>query len=495
MKLLYTSDFSVDQTKEGWSFHKNVQCEQITMDSRNVLKITYTDAEHAYTAVSYTIKNLQQFIGQGLLFTVDIKAQDVTMPPQKWNGVKFMFVYSINGAKQYPQNSPSNHGTFDWTQSQFYVSIPKDVSDTGTINFGLQASSGTIYFSNLKIEYGSIYPSFDHPTNYRLKYSHTVSEKPPMRGVMSPSKYIPNDLTVLSSWNANLIRWQMNGGNNEKDFLKWLDSKISDLDQALSENTQKKLGINFIIDLHSAPGGRGLNGDFNMYYNEEYAQTFFKSWEILANHYKGREGVWAYDLINEPLQTRPAIEGRDYLTIQFEAAKRIRQIDQSTPIIIESNRWDNPSTFNYISPLPLNDIIYEVHMYIPHSFTHQNVGTGVKWSSEKSRSYPGLIDGKEYNRDVLEEFLRPTIEFQKLFGARIFLGEFSAVRWADGADAYIDDVISIAEKYGWDWTYHAYREWNGWSVEHVEDHSKVEMANEITKRKAVLLKYFKKNNF
>ena len=29
-------------------------------------------------------------------------------------------------------------------------------------------------------------------------------------------------------------------------------------------------------------------------------------------------------------------------------------------------------------------------------------------------------------------------------------------------------MISINEAYGWDWTYHAYREWQGWSVEYDE---------------------------
>ena len=44
--------------------------------------------------------------------------------------------------------------------------------------------------------------------------------------------------------------------------------------------------------------------------------------------------------------------------------------------------------------------------------------------------------------------------------------EFSAVAWAPGADQYLRDCISIFEEYGWDWTYHAFREWPGWSVEH-----------------------------
>lgn len=115
--------------------------------------------------------------------------------------------------------------------------------------------------------------------------------------------------------------------------------------------------------------------------------------------------------------------------------------------------------------------------------------------SISSRDYHGLIDGKEYNRIMLEECLRSIIDFQKLFGARFFLGEFLAVRQAVGADVYIDIVISIAEKYGWDWTYHACREWNGWNVEHVEDHSKVEKTSETTKRKEFLLTYFKKKTF
>ena len=46
------------------------------------------------------------------------------------------------------------------------------------------------------------------------------------------------------------------------------------------------------------------------------------------------------------------------------------------------------------------------------------------------------------------------------------VGEFSAITWADGADRYIADCISLFNEHGFDWTYHAFREWPGWSVEH-----------------------------
>ena len=42
----------------------------------------------------------------------------------------------------------------------------------------------------------------------------------------------------------------------------------------------------------------------------------------------------------------------------------------------------------------------------------------------------------------------------------------SAIAWAPGADQYLRDCISLFEEYGWDWTYHAFREWGPWSVEH-----------------------------
>ena len=34
---------------------------------------------------------------------------------------------------------------------------------------------------------------------------------------------------------------------------------------------------------------------------------------------------------------------------------------------------------------------------------------------------------------------------------------------------YLKDCIEIFESHGWDWSYHAFREFHGWSVEHGED--------------------------
>ena len=72
-------------------------------------------------------------------------------------------------------------------------------------------------------------------------------------------------------------------------------------------------------------------------------------------------------------------------------------------------------------------------------------------------------------KDYLRGILKPVRDFQLKHGARIYVGEFSAVAWAPGAEKYLEDCIALFEEYGWDWTYHAFREWQGWSVEHEGD--------------------------
>jgi hypothetical protein len=91
--------------------------------------------------------------------------------------------------------------------------------------------------------------------------------------------------------------------------------------------------------------------------------------------------------------------------------------------------------------------------------------------------------------------LEPVREFQRAYNVHIYAGEFSAIRWAPGDSAYryLKDVIELFEEYGWDWTYHAYREWDGWSVEHGSDPNDHAPTKEPTDRKKLLLQWFAQN--
>ena len=175
----------------------------------------------------------------------------------------------------------------------------------------------------------------------------------------------------------------------------------------------------------------------------------------------------------------------DYLELQRKAAEIVRAIDPDTPVIVESNEMDAPQAFWYLKPLRMDNVIYQVHVYCPGSLTHQ-LGAKPKdgwsaWPDEK----------KGWNKDYLRAQLKPVLEFQRKTGCRIYVGEFSAVAWAPGAEAYLRDCIDLFEEYGWDWSYHAFREYAGWSVEHEGEGAKSLVPAADTPRKRVLLEGFR----
>ena len=163
-----------------------------------------------------------------------------------------------------------------------------------------------------------------------------------------------------------------------------------------------------------------------------------------------------------------------------------------------------------MTPIPFDNVIYSVHVYQPMGFTHQGIGqkkdaylhhsyptTQAKLDENRKR-YPGDL-GKDsgkveaWDKEYVRREIRTVREFQLKYGARIYIGEFSAIRFAPGACQYLADLTSIFEEYGWDWSYHAFREWFNWSVEYDGDIHNEKPATSDTDRKRLLLELFRKN--
>lgn len=232
----------------------------------------------------------------------------------------------------------------------------------------------------------------------------------------------------------------------------------------------------------------GNNGRFLMMEEPVYRDAFLATWKRIAKRFKGNSVIYGYDLVNEPDQRGPARFG--WLELQFDAAKAIREIDQEIPVIVEGNRWASPVAFAEMKPLPLKNVIYQVHMYEPGDYTHQGVGNTLYGDTYPRESWDYRDRGWDMDRLALA--MKPVTDFQEKYGARILVGEFSVTIWAPGAANYLEDVIRVFEKYRWDWTYHAFREWPGWSVEHIGEPRDIRPATD-SDRKQVLLKYLKKN--
>ena len=440
-----------------------------------------------------------QYSEYSVAVTVRVKYNDLTQPKDNWNGTKIQATYVIPPGRQWRNSGGGEFGTADWHVRETSFIASNDISkDGGSIQLGLQDCVGTVWFDDLKVTVVSpdeIFPKLT-PPDYQCVYTDRVKREVLYRGVMSPGSFSPEttiqkDLPDLKSWGANLIRWQLirqwharNNNQDPEEYLGWVNARIPEVKQVLDKC--QELGIKVVLDLHVAPGGRADSGHMNMFQKKLFADTFEQAWINLSTAVKGHPALYAYDLINEPSQ--PAKKQMiDYLSLQYRVAKTVRGIDPDTPIIIESNGWDSPTDFTYLTPLPMKDIIYQAHMYNPGAYTHQGIS-----NRTKGVKYPD--DSKKWNKETMRKHLQPVRDFELKHGAKIYFGEFSAARWAEGAEIYIQDVIDIFEEYGWDWSYHAFRESHCWDVEIPPDGNPgAQNRVEMTARKQVLVNAFKKN--
>jgi len=398
-------------------------------------------------------------------FLIRYRIGDVSEPPKPYWGSKFMLSYTGNGIKCYPDaNLPEGRGG-DWCNGSFVETFAPDAQN-GELVLGLQEVSGRIEFDLSSLECGVAFsPDKRVNLDYQVSYPDTVLHEPRRRGVMVASGPVTDEmLNVLHQWNVNLIRAQItrNWGktNTELDleeYNHWLDQRLNEIEETVKLGA--KYDIKVVIDLHSPPGGKIDARNMRMFFEKKYADAFVDCWKKIAARFRSNPGIYAYDLVNEPVQAIPS--SCDYWELQRRAAEAVRRIDPDTPIMIESNESDRPQTFVYLSPLRLDNVIYKVHMYFPLSYTHQRLradGPVIR--------YPGVIEGEMWNREKIKATMQPVRDFQLRHHCKIYVGEFSAIVWAPGADQYIRDCISVFEEYGWDWTFHAFREWSGWSVEY-----------------------------
>jgi endoglucanase len=318
-----------------------------------------------------------------------------------------------------------------------------------------------------------------------------------LRGAMVSPDIDEASLRVLGQeWNANLIRWQLvrrEEIDNPLDLAvydRWLQSALKQLDAALP--LCEKYGLRVVVDLHSPPGGHRTSGgyagsDHGLFTDAACQRKFVEVWQHMARRYKDAKAIWGYDLANEPVEPAAGEDLADWQDLAERAAKAIREIDPQRTIIVEPPEWGNPQGLRELRPLAVPGVVYSVHMYLPHQFTHQGVGR-----PGKALRYPGQIDGVQWDKAQLEAALRPAVEFQRTYGVHIYIGEFSAIRWApdDSAYRYLKDLIDIFEAHGWDWSYHAFREWDGWSAEHGPDPQDHARSKTPTSREQLLRSWF-----
>jgi hypothetical protein len=426
-----------------------------------------------------------------------VQAADVTAPPKPWNGIKLMLHLSGPDGQQWLQQN-NLAGTFDRRRVRFNATVPDNVTSAALI-LGLESVHGVARFDDVKVTVIRG-PRATNAVAAPVGPPFKGHDLPRLRGAMIHPDITAESLRVLGKeWNANVIRWQLiRTGKAARsvaltNYDEWLDGELRKLDAALPLCAE--LGVRMVLDLHSPPGGAGTAGgyvgsDSGLFTNRMAQVKFVEIWRRMAKRYRDSAVIWGYDLANEPVDDEVGDGCEDWQALATRAARAVREIDARHAIIIEPSPWGGPGAIRNLDPVPVSGVVYSVHMYEPGHFTHQGVhghATGVR--------YPGVIQGKTWDKEALRRALQPVVEFQQRHNAHIFLGEFSAIRWApdDSALRYLRDCIELFEESGWDWTYHAFREWHGWSVEHGSDPANNERSPVQTDRERLLREWFGKN--
>ena len=427
----------------------------------------------------------------GVRATIRAKGTGVGRPDKSYFGLKFMLRYidPETRAAKYPQ-ADHRGGDFDWTTLEVVADLGPEPVGTVNVTLGLQNVAGKVEFdvSTFKIEPYKLYEFPRHNESYKVRYPKRVAERRQLRGAMLPYDPTEDDIKTLAEWGGTICRYQMSRNFQKIDanldfaeYEKWLDGRLDLLEKVLA--WARRYGMMVCVDLHVPPGSVRSNAEMRMFTDKACLDLYVKCWEKIARRFKGNgDVIYGYDLLNEPHQNRHEVP-YSYWDAQRMAAEAIRRIDKETTI--EANWSSCAPAYAFMSPLAMPNVIYEIHMYIPSEYTHQGVTGG--WSPPTK--WPDASRG--WDKEMLRRKLAPVVAFAERHDAKIYVGEFSAIAWAKGADRYMKDCIELFDEYGWDWCYHAFNEWRGWNVEYAGGSLKELRRVGDTPRKRVLLEGLK----
>lgn len=263
----------------------------------------------------------------------------------------------------------------------------------------------------------------------------------------------------LQLWTTLLAkRDHLSADESWQRSLRWLDAM---LDACRNE------GVVAIVDANWFP----IDNE------RRYDQTSARFWasandkaEVLklvgelASHLSSRKTeLAAYDIISEPVMVvlGKAAVPPGWDSFQSEIVRTIRQYDRGRWIVVKPGPWGGPGGYADFQPLPFDRLVYSVHMYEPHAFTHQGI---YEWSM--GAAYPGVVQGRYWDKAALASVLSPVAAFQHRYHVPVWVGEFSALRWAPGGEQYLKDLTKVFDDSGWGWCYFNFGFWHGWNPDY-----------------------------
>jgi aryl-phospho-beta-D-glucosidase BglC (GH1 family) len=181
-----------------------------------------------------------------------------------------------------------------------------------------------------------------------------------------------------------------------------------------------KYKLHASLNLHRVPGfciNAGFHEPFNLWKDDEAQQAFYAHWDLWAKRFKNVPAErLSFDLVNEPCYKEDmndqfcpsgAIPGATYRKVALGCLNVIHRQTPDRLVVADGNHGGSLVT----PELTDLNIGQSCRGYYPHYISHYRANW--VWKNPEDAPapvWPGVIDGKEFNRQVLEEFYRPWTE-------------------------------------------------------------------------------------
>ena len=277
------------------------------------------------------------------------------------------------------------------------------------------------------------------------------------------SYFTEQDAVYIHSLGLNLVRIPINYHQFEDDMNPRVikEGAFAYLDSVIARCARHQ--IYTIIDLHALPGAQNQHWHSDnsthvasFWIHKDFQDRAAHLWEVIAKRYKNQQWLAGYDLINEPADP----SGEKLFPYYKRLRDAIRKIDASHILFLEGDRY--ATEFQNFGEI-WDNVVYTNHDYATPGFN-------------SSGDYPGVTNGRYYDKDTLEKDFLGKSEFMLSHHVPIWVGEFGPVYSGDQRKdemryQVLKDQLAYYNKYKVSWCIWLYKDMGLQAIMHQNENT------------------------
>jgi hypothetical protein len=215
---------------------------------------------------------------------------------------------------------------------------------------------------------------------------------------------------------------------------KYDPAQIAEVEEQIRCFTREGLWVIPVLYIFERPDPADPKKKLGPWSNTEMNGEFLAMWTDLVNRLKNEPRVAAWEPLNEPHDTDPALVAAWYRDL----LPKWRKLDALRPIVVEGANYSHAEDLTDAFKTDDPNIIYAFHFYDPYEYT-----TDLK--------NPPLVYPGKWNKADLARKFEPAVQFRSRHNVPVWCGEFGVKTGAPGYQQWLRDTFDIVEANHFDW--------------------------------------------